>query len=313
MTKFQWEKQGLIYVPSGDGIFKTHATRPIPHRIDDKVLRLYFSSRDEDDRPLPTYIDVDSRDPNSVLHVNEKPLMPLGRIGAFDDSGITPTCVLEQDGELLLYYVGWKRRRVNVTIEASIGLAKFNRSKDSLERVFEGPILAQDKNHPFLVAAPFVVHDDGKYKMWYCSATEWRLCDTGPEMIYRVRYAESENGVDWIPEKEPAIDYAYDGEIISAPWVIKHGSKYHMWYSTRGSETRDAKRFAMGYAESRDGVKWTRMDERVGITTSPSGWDSEMACYPSFFQADGTTYMFYSGNGVGKGGIGCATTDRFLV
>ena len=278
MTNYDWDKQGLIYVPNGNGFFKTHVTRPIPHQISNSALRIYFSSRDSDDQPLPSFIDVDIKNPKTILHINDKPLLKLGRRGTFDDSGVTPTCLLEHEGKMFLYYVGWKRRRVNVTIEPSIGLCRVTHSDSGeiLERIFEGPIVAQDKNHPILVAAPFVLHDDEKFKMWYCSGTEWRICEGNPEMIYRVHYAESKNGVDWIPREKPAIDYKYDGEVISAPWVIKHKSKYYMWYSTRGSSTKGAKNYVIGYAESTDGVEWIRMDEQVGITRSASGWDSEM-------------------------------------
>ena len=62
--KIDWTKKGLIYVPDGKGFFKTHASRPIPYQFDNKILRLFMSSRDHDDRLLPTYIDVDIEDPS---------------------------------------------------------------------------------------------------------------------------------------------------------------------------------------------------------------------------------------------------------
>jgi hypothetical protein len=307
-----WEKRGLIYVPSVEGFFKTHATRPVPYQVDDKTLRIYFTSREADDRPLPTYVDVDIRNPANVLYVNAKPLLKFGRIGTFDDSGIHLNCILDYGGNIFGYYTGWKRRRVNVTFEPSIGLCQFTPPDMVAERVFEGPILAQDKNHPILTAAPFVMYDEQKFKMWYCSGTEWILCNGNPEPIYRVHYAESENGIDWVPFKDPVIDYKFDGEVISAPWVLKIGSRYHMWYSTRGSATKEAKNYVIGYAESEDGIKWQRMDESAGIQKSDSGWDSEMVCYPGFFPCGDLMYMFYSGNQVGKGGIGYAISENFL-
>lgn len=313
--KYHWQKIGLIYKPSGRGVIKTHVTRSIPYRLSLNSLRLYFSSRDSDDRPLPSFIDIDINNPKRVLRVNKTPLLNFGRIGAFDDSGITPTCILDYRGEMLLYYVGWKRRKFNVTIEASIGLARFNRAKDCLERVFEGPILAQDKNHPLFVAAPFVLRDAGKFKMWYCSGTDWRRLANAkdPEMIYNIHYAESKNGIDWVPRAEPVIDYKFDGEIISAPWVIKDKAKYYMWYSTRGSKNKLTKRFTIGYAESDDGIKWKRLDDQVGISRSKSGWDSEMICYPAFYPYKDKMYMFYSGNDVGRGGVGYAVMENFLI
>lgn len=309
--KNNWEKKGLIYVPNGDGFFKTHAARPIPYQINDEVLRIYFSSRDSTDTMFPTYIDVDIKNPSRILHINEKPLLNLGRIGTFDDSGVTLGCILAHEDKIFVYYTGWKRRRV-VNFELSIGLCQMMRPYMSFERVFEGPILAQDKNHPILTAGPFVIYDQNKFKMWYCSGTEWRVANGNPEPIYRVYYAESEDGINWVPFKEPAIDYKFDGEVISAPWVLKVGSLYHMWYSYRGSATKEAKNYVIGYAESADGIKWKRMDDQVGIERSTSGWDSEMICYPSFFSYGNVMYMFYSGNNVGKGGMGYAISEVYL-
>jgi hypothetical protein len=309
--KITWKKQGLLYVPKGDGFFKTHAARPIPYQIDDKVLRIYFSSRDSDDRMLPTYMDVDIKNPSKILHINEQPLLNLGRIGTFDDSGVTLGCILNYKNEIFAYYTGWKRRRINVTFEMSIGLCKIKHPDMVFERVFEGPILAQDKNHPFLVAGPFVIYEKTKFKMWYCSGTGWRITDGNPEPIYPVYYAESKDGIDWSNFKGPVINPNFDGEVISAPWVMKVKSRYHMWYSTRGSNTKEAKNYIIGYAESEDGITWKRMDDQVGIKRSDSGWDSEMICYPALFPYRDVIYMFYSGNGVGKGGLGYAISENF--
>jgi hypothetical protein len=149
--------------------------------------------------------------------------------------------------------------------------------------------------------------------MWYCSGTEWRICSNNPEPIYTVFYAESKDAINWIPHNAPVIEYQFDGEVVSAPWIIKNGHLYHMWYSTRGSATKDGKNFTIGYAESIDGIDWKRLDQQAGIARSESGWDSEMICYPAIFTYRDVIYMFYSGNNVGKGGLGYAETKNFLL
>ena len=311
--QINWEKKGLIYCPSGQGFFKTHATRPIPYLLKSGTLRIYFSSRSEEDMPYPTFIDVDPSDPSHVISINEQPMMLLGRPGTFDDSGITPVSILRRDNEDRMYYVGWKRRRYgSVSIEASIGLALLHDDGNRLTRAFEGPILGQDINHPFMTAAPFVLYESGRYKMWYCSGTDWRMANDNPEPVYTVFYAESEDGIKWSPHQGPVIEYAYDGEIVSAPWVIKVSGQYHMWYSKRGYRTKAEKNFTVGYAYSEDGIRWQRADHLAGITVSAEGWDSEMVCYPSFYEWGNKIYMLYSGNAVGRGGIGYAVADNFL-
>lgn len=212
-----------------------------------------------------------------------------------------------------MYYAGWKRRRYGgVSIEASIGLALVEKHGNSLKRAYEGPILGQDINHPIMTAAPYVIFDEGRYKMWYCSGSEWRIANGNPEPIYTIYYAESSNGINWVPHKEPVIEYDYDGEVISAPWVLKSNGIYHMWYSKRGYETKTKKNFAIGYATSHDGIRWNRLDNQAGIYPSESGWDGEMVCYPSFYAHNEKIYMFYSGNDVGKGGFGYAVAENFM-
>jgi hypothetical protein len=75
-----------------------------------------------------------------------------------------------------------------------------------------------------------------------------------------------------------------------------------MWYSFKyaGAE------YVMGYAESKDGIIWTRLDEHVGISRSASGWDSEMIEYGSIFAHRGSKYMLYNGNAYGRNGAGLA-------
>lgn len=308
-----WKKMGKIFAPSGDGFFKTHATRPIPYKMAGNVLRLFFTSRDYDDRMIPTYIDVDVNNPSHVLDVQSCPVVNLGQIGMFDDSSVVLNSFLDVSDVTYFYYTGWKRRRINVPFEFSIGILKWDRTSPSLERLYAGPIISQDRNHPFFAAAPFVIHENDRFRMWYCNGTGWRVVGDTAEPLYTVFYAESRDGITWEPQNKPVIDYKFEGEVVSAPWVIKIRDKYHMWYSTRGSGSREEKNYTVGYAESPDGINWTRLDDRAGIDKSETGWDSEMVCYPSFFPHGDIVYMFYSGNHVGRGGIGYAIAENFLI
>jgi len=298
-------------LPKRRRLLQTHAARPIPYRLNHDTIRLFFSSRDADDRMLPTFIDVNSEDPAKISRIGEAPLLGLGDAGTFDDSGVTLGSVIEHDNKVLFYYTGWKRRRV-VSFELSIGIIVWDQASNNFSRLFQGPILAQDKTHPLQVAGPFVMRDGERFKMWYCSGTDWKFPAGNAEPIYTVFYAESDDGINWKPRPGAVINYKFEGEVVSAPWVLKSNQKYMMWYSTRGHETKAAKQYSIGYSESNDGVRWERLDDQAGIARSESGWDSEMICYPSFYAHQDRIYMFYSGNGVGRGGVGYAVAENFL-
>src|SRR5260221_3415309 len=157
---------------------------------------------------LPTFIDLDIDDPTKIKKVCDAPLLGLGGPGAFDDSGVTLGSVVEVKDKTFFYYTGWKRRRV-VSFELSIGIMVWDRGSDTFSRLFEGPILAQDKDHPLLVAGPFVMDDGGRLKMWYCSGTDWKFPDGNPEPIYTVYYAESLDGLNLTPHQRRVIEYKF--------------------------------------------------------------------------------------------------------
>jgi hypothetical protein len=302
-----WEKKGKIYSREGGSFFKTHAMRVIPFLRKNKVLRLFFSSRCVEDMMHPTYIDVNPDNPSEIIYVSEKPLMSLGNPGTFDDSGITMGSIVRHGTKTYCYYTGWKRRRYNVPFELSIGVAEIMSDGDEFIKLYQGPILSQDIAHPYLVGGPFVLNINGQFRMWYCSGTSWVMGEAGFEPTYTVFHAESKDGVSWNQTSNiPCIKKINDREVVSAPWVTVRSGGYLMYYPFRGSETPLLKRYSIGVAASLDGITWTRMDALAGIVKSEAGWDSEMICYPATFTHKAKEYLFYSGNGVGMGGIGYA-------
>jgi hypothetical protein len=97
------------------------------------------------------------------------------------------------------------------------------------------------------------------------------------------------------------IDYADATEYAFArPWVVKDAGLYRMWFAVRGD------RYAIGYAESADGLTWERRDAAAGLMPSAEGWDSEMVEYPCVFDHRGSRYLLYNGNDYGRTGLGLA-------
>ena len=145
--------------------------------------------------------------------------------------------------------------------------------------------------------------------MWYSSGTEWREVNGRAEPRYLVRYAESDDGIEWRRPGTVAIDYERPDEAIARPWVIKEGASYRMWFSTRSIvDYRNSPRqsYRMGYAESCDGLSWKRRDDLVDLSASAEGWDSQMIAYPAVVDIGERRYLFYNGNGFGASGFGLA-------
>jgi hypothetical protein len=139
--------------------------------------------------------------------------------------------------------------------------------------------------------------------MWYVSGTEW----VNPDLPrYNIKYAESKDGVIWDQTKIVCIKASDKEETaLARPCVLRGKDGYRMWYSyKKGGLT-----YRIGYAESKNGINWRRMDEKSGIDISDSGWDSEMIEYAFVFEHKEKMYMFYNGNGYGTSGIGLAVEE----
>ena len=148
--------------------------------------------------------------------------------------------------------------------------------------------------------------------MWYASCTEWKEINQKLEPSYLIKYAQSSDGIKWEGFNQECIKYKYDGEAICRPSVLNENGIYKMWYSTRNSnDYRNNKNngYRIGYAESDDGINWTRIDNDSGINPSHSGWDSQMICYPHITKHGDKKYMFYNGNDFGKYCFGWAVSN----
>jgi hypothetical protein len=305
----RWEKRGLVFrVESNFPWMVHHASNPIAEKISEKVIRIYFGPRDAEGRTQAAFLEVDADDPSRVLYVHDKPLLPLGKLGTFDDSGVMPSSVVTYQAKKYLFYTGWNRG-VTVPYRNSIGLAISTDGGRTFERAFEGPILDRSRFDPYFCATPYALIDGGRWRLWYASSTGFEVIAGKPEPVYQVKYAESGDGVDWVALNEVCLHYKFPGEANVRPCVIRENGIYRMWYCYRGSinyRTDRQNSYRIGYAESLNGREWTRMDHLAGITLSDEGWDSMMLAYPFVYEHRGQKYMLYNGNGFGESGFGYA-------
>jgi len=305
-----WTKKGLIFKPDNhfDWMY-SHAQVPTVLKLADR-FRIYFATRDKNSLSHIACIDVDINDPQKVLKVYEKPVLPAGPLGAFDEDGTVPSCIIEQDQEIWLYYNGWNKK-VTTPYHNAIGLVKSYDGGLTFERAYEGPVIDRTPFEPYMHVSPSVLKEEHEYKMWYVSGTKWVTVNNKHEPLYVLKFATSQDGISWDRTGISCIPQAHDQEAIATPSVLKDNGIYKMWYCFRDSEDfRDgAGSYRMGYAESPDGKVWQRLDNKTGIRCSEEGWDSKMQCYPYVVKHDNQLFMFYSGNGFGKEGIGYAVLE----
>jgi len=298
----QWKKLGRVFCPDNEYAWMvSHAANCVAWPLDEQRFRIFFSTRDRENRASIGWVEIDIRKPLTVLAKSAEPVLTPGAVGAFDDSGVSLASVVGTEGAAFLYYTGWNLG-VTVPWRNSIGLAV---SRDALhfERFSPAPVLDRNRVDPYSLSYPFVMREPNQWRMWYGSNLRW-----GPhqsDMDHVIKYATGNGAAEWHPTGEVCIGIETPGEYaFSRPCVVRDGSLWRMWYSFRGEAYR------IGYAESHNGVQWTRRDAEAGIDVAESGWDSESIEYPWVFDHHGSRYMLYNGNRYGLTGFGLAVLER---
>tara|TARA_B110001454_G_scaffold161357_1_gene150805 strand:+ start:274 stop:1182 length:909 start_codon:yes stop_codon:yes gene_type:complete len=299
-----WIKKGLIFkINKKKKWMRTHSALPFADKISKDVFRIYFSSRDIKNKASIGFVEINIRNPKKIIQLSEEPVLTPGCTGSFDDSGVLNSCVVTKKNKKFLFYTGWNNTD-NVPFRWSIGLAISTDGGKNFKKYSEGPILDRNYIDPYFIASPTVIIEKGLWKMWYLSGKKWALNDECKwEAPYQIKYAESEDGINWKRSGIVSIKLLNNEKGIGRTTVLKERGIYKMWYPYSINQYR------IGYAESKNGKEWIRMDQKSGITVSKSGWDSNAIEYPCVFVHDKRKYMLYNGNNFGKSGFGIAVMD----
>lgn len=300
---FPWVKKGRLFEPPANEGY-THGSHPCAIQVSDDRFIIAFTRRDSRQRSHIFLSWATVADGCVTLKGNPKLALLPGAPGCFDCDGVISVCFVKHEGNYYLYYVGWQNLPEGLWI-CDTGRARLDPHELTLTREFDGPVLGRDKTNPLFAAATAFYVADGLWQTWYNSGIRWEKSGTEWKHYYGIHYAHSANGLDWVCEPGQCLPFADEYEYaFGRPSVIRADGIYFMWYAHRATRTIDT--YRIGFASSQDGRRWDRKDALSGIDVSPSGWDSEMICYPCVFEHRGMSYMLYNGNDYGRTGFGLA-------
>jgi hypothetical protein len=301
-----WKKIGRIFIPNEDLFWnRTYTMVPTVFHLDDSCYRVYISGRDSKNRSLIGYFDIDITNPGKPLKVSYEPVLGLGKLGCFDDNGVTPASIVKNGEEIYLYYIGWKPRS---TTRMSIiaGLAVSQDQGNTFKRQSNAPLLPLTDREPFsILTAPWVICNKDYWQMWYVSGEGW----INPDLpLYNIKYATSKDGINWKRDGLIALDFASEDEVaLARPCVLYEDGIYKMWFSYKTKSHT----YRIGYAESSTGYNFERKTAFLkGLEPSQKGWDSEMIEYSCVFVHENKRYMLYNGNNYGSNGVGLAIQEN---
>jgi hypothetical protein len=322
----KWKKLGVIFDPAEvvDRPSWMHNFAQAPNALlFDSFVRVYFCCR-----PLPdarkqfvsycAFVDLDRNNLFRVIGVAQKPVLPLGGLGAFDEFGTYPVSFAHDGSDIIAIYGGWTRCE-SVPFNISLGYARSTDGGVTFEKHGHGPVLSHSPNEPFVVTSPKIRKFDDKWVLTYTAGRRWFHDENGvPEIIYKIRIAFSDDGINWTRHNKDLIaNRIGEDEAQACPDIIFVNGRYHMFFCYRYGldfRTNPERSYRVGYASSNDLLNWERDDIKVELDVTPGDWDAEMIAYPNVFHLDGRTFMFYGGNGNGKTGFGLAElTDGFPI
>ncbi len=318
----RWKKLGKIFDPTQHKLPNgcVHFAQSPQALVFDDFVRIYFSTRsiDKMNGKYLSHIAFVDMQKNfcDVIRVSDHTVIPLGKLGCFDEHGIFPMNVLRHGKKLLGYTCGWNRR-VSVSVDTAIGLAISRDHGLTFERIGDGPVLAASPQEPCLVGDGFVKVIGEVFHMWYIFGTSWKKYgeNSSPDRTYKIGHAISSDGIEWTKEEARQIipDRLGVDESQALPTVIDIDGRHHMFFCYRQSfdfrKNKD-RGYRVGHAYSDDLANWARDDETLALDGSPGEWDADMQCYPHVFECDGNVYLLYNGNEFGRYGFGIAVLER---
>ncbi|MGQ1908546.1 hypothetical protein ACT3CE_02040 [Marinifilum sp. RC60d5] len=317
---FKWKKLGRIFNPTNvKNVYWINEFAQAPSVLIFKdFIRIYFSSRPKPNNKkqylsYTGFLDLNKNNLFDIINIASHPILPLGHKGSFDEFGIYPTSVIQNNDEIIAYYAGWTRCE-SVPFNVAIGMAKSTNGGKTFTKIGNGPVLSYSLNEPFVLSGPKIRRFNNQWYLFYIAGCKWIPNKGKPEPVYKIRMARSADGINWIKENRDLIENKIEeNEAQASPDVFFYDNKYHMFFCYRNSLNFRGKNggYRIGYASSNDLLHWTRNDNKAGITISEQGWDSEMIAYPHVFELDEKIYMLYLGNSVGKYGFGIAELEEY--
>lgn len=146
---------------------------------------------------------------------------------------------------------------------------------------FPEPVATTGIEGDGIIAYPSVVHDGTRFLMWYGSGS--------------IDHAQSLDGVSWTMVAKGVLKPGglgtFDSVSLLYPNVVSVPSGYVMHYTGF-----DGQAFAIGRAESQDGVTWTRSPTTAVIAKGSAGtFDNHAVAQPCAVALDTRVLLWYGG------------------
>jgi hypothetical protein len=313
----KFKKLGRVYAPSLEtrniGTWrKSHAYMPTPIVLSDRI-RLFITCKGDDNIWRVTYIDLCKKNPKEILYIHNKPVLSEGAPGTFDEHGAAATSIVKGDeGLWYLYYFGWQLLAGELPRSLFAGFAT-SKDLEVFKKETATPVMDRWHKERFLRSSPFVRYNDHAYECYYSTSNQLDKLNGHTVPRYHIAVNESACGWKFDNDGVRTILRPKNGEQgLARPWIVKHpdGQREYMFYSIRDRKTGH---YRIGYAMSRDGYSWKRIDKVEGLdaSTDKIEHDYKNISYGAVVQSLDKWFLFYNGYNYGGRGVGVAELEKW--
>lgn len=297
----QWSRLGIIHRPDTTKEWAAHGYCHVPTPlVMGDTVRVFYASLDANNRGSIGYCDLDGSDLTKVKYVSPDPVMRPGPLGAFDCDGVVPSCIIRDwrtgIDRWIMWYTGFQRTEtVPYMLFSSVAFSKDGNAWEKWSSSV--PMLDRVHNHAYSRSVPFELNSPEYHHMlWYWSCDYW---EGNPLHYHNSIYCYDGMNLD---SDQLCISPIYPDYAVGRPWVLKENGIYRMWFSSRGPGT-----YSVCYAESLDGLSWTRADDEVNSLMPDDGTNAE---YPAIVDSGGKRWCVFNGAHNGRDGIELAVLEH---
>jgi hypothetical protein len=154
--------------------------------------------------------------------VSQAPILGLHSV----DPYLTASpCVLIENGVWRMWYMSGTAWKMEDGTPKHYYLLKYAESSDGISWRREGRVVIGYAPGEYAISRPSVLKDGDTYRMWFASRGH----------KYRIAYAESVDGLDWIRKDEEAgitvSEDGWDSDMLCYPHVFDHAGERYMLYN----------------------------------------------------------------------------------
>ena len=299
--KIRYSRLGRIFGPDSFASSQspiTYTSNPVVIQMQNSIFRIYFNSRDSQNRSNVWSVDFDFES----LKVIQNSLRVQIEIGIntpkYCRAGISLGSDFSLDNQRYIGFMGWYLPD-RAHWMGEIGRLEIDEAYN-LELIDGSPWIGISKEDPISLSYPAIHQTADGLDVWYGSTHTW---DAGNgEMLHllerrRVTHEFGTEKIAGILPFELGIAQAFSRPaILNTDW----GTLFS--YSVRGNTDK----YRIAFRSLNATYKSIQFGEPVSFLPSTEEWESEMVEYPYLVTYKGEVYMFYNGNRFGKSGVGLA-------